>query len=345
MRILEVSETRGIGDVVKTTLSRVGEKYATGASSSTPINKTAIAQFPAERNSANDSNNDYNVNDLYKNGLLFTAFNYTGRTTGSLRSFRKEQNKRADYKQTPTKDAVVNILMPRGMTDIDQINHRFNNVGDSIVSRGGGTVSGAISTVASHALFGALESVTQGVMADYGEQIYVAARSMYAGAENRIKTFTWELVPQNVYDLIEIVKIYELFSYYSYGHIGTSGFAKQIKTALDEWYKSTFINRLDDKRDPNNKDLMFENVTSFLSNVNVVTNPVIWTIKNFGKTSSFDGRADVFGPAQIQSIRFDKTPDATFNGLAIAPNLPSSFTLEVTFREILTLTQADLYSE
>ncbi|HBU6287460.1 TPA: baseplate tail-tube junction protein, partial [Escherichia coli] len=33
-----------------------------------------------------------------------------------------------------------------------------------------------------------------------------------------------------------------------------------------------------------------------------------------------------------------------FNGLAIAPNLPSTFTLEITMREIITLNRASLYA-
>jgi hypothetical protein len=56
-----------------------------------------------------------------------------------------------------------------------------------------------------------------------------------------------------------------------------------------------------------------------------------------------DGREDIFGPCQIQSIRFDKTPNGHFNGLAIAPNLPSTFTLEITMREILTLNRGNVY--
>ncbi|CAH1068985.1 Tail-tube assembly protein [Acinetobacter phage MD-2021a] len=88
-----------------------------------------------------------------------------------------------------------------------------------------------------------------------------------------------------------------------------------------------------------------ESVTSFLSNVITVSNPTVWFIQNFGTQSKYDGLADIFGPAQIQSIRFDKAPDGNFNGLAIAPNMPSTFVLEVTFREILTQNRASIYGE
>lgn len=340
---MKVTEIKGI-DTVVNHIKNIGEKSADGVTSVLPTTKVKIAQYPAERNAANDSTRDYNVNDLYKNGLLFSAFNFAGRTTGSLRDFRSTHNTKQSYTTSLTRDALVNILMPRGITDIDTITHKFNSVQDSLVTRGGGTVSGALSSVASHTVFGALESLTQGMMADAGEQIYTAARSMYAGAENRTKTYVWELTPQNVYDLIEIIRIYELFSYYSYGSTGKSSVAKNIKSTVDEWYKSTLLEPLTPEG-ADKSGTIFESITSFLTNVNVVSNPVIWTIKNFGKSSSFDGRSDVFGPAQIQSIRFDKTPDTQFNGLAIAPNLPSSFVLEVTFREILTLNQSDLFKD
>ena len=89
---------------------------------------------------------------------------------------------------------------------------------------------------------------------------------------------------------------------------------------------------------------LFEKITASLTNVLVVSNPTIWMVKNFGYTSKFDGLTDVFGPCQIQSVRFDKTPNGQFNGLAVAPNLPSTFTLEITMREIITLNRSSLYA-
>ena len=105
--------------------------------------------------------------------------------------------------------------------------------------------------------------------------------------------------------------------------------------------KNTFINKITD--DGKEHKTVMESVTSFLSNVIVVSNPTIWFIQNFGTLTQFDQTADLFGPAQIQSIRFDKSPDGNFSGLAIAPNLPSTFILEITFREILTLNRGSLY--
>ncbi|UYD57614.1 baseplate tail-tube junction protein [Aeromonas phage B614] len=341
MKVTEILDG-GVQDVVKGILK--GENPALGSSPRQPISKISIAQFPAERNAANDSTQDFNVNDLYKNGLILSAFNYAGRQTGDLRTFRSNQNNIGDYRKGVVKEAIANILMPRGQTDIDTINHKFNDVQQSLVERGNGSITGALSSMASHAVYGGLESITQGAFADRGEQVYIASRAMYAGAENRTKTYTWQLTPRNVYDLIEILKIYEMLSYYSYGSVEKSASANEIRKSLDEAYRETIINPLTPEA-THGQTTMFERITSFLSNVNVVANPIIWTIRNFGQTSSFDARSDIFGPAQIQSIRFDKSPDGHFGGLAIAPNLPSSFVLEVTFREILALNRSDLYSE
>lgn len=328
--------------------------------------KTMTAQYPAERAAGIDDVDSTEVNQLYQNGLLFTAYEYTSRTTPDLRSMRsKEQNKvkraisgaqkilsavksvnSGDQKSSKTTKApVANILLPRSKSDVDNTNHKFNDVGESIITRGNGTATGALSNLASTAVFGALESVTQGVVADYGEQIYNTSRSMYAGAENRTKSYTWEFTPRSPEDLNQILKIYEIFNYFSYGNTGTSAFAKQIKAVIDEWYKNTFIKPINDTMGTSIDNSTIESVTSFLTNVITITNPTVWFIQNFGTQSKYDGIADIFGPAQISSIRFDKSPDGEFHGLAIAPNMPSTFVLEVTFREILTLNRAALYGE
>lgn len=333
-----------------------GEKISAGQSKIAPIQKTISAQYPAERSSGNDSTGDFRVSDLYKNGLLFTAYDYSARTTPDMRSLR-EQFQRGlgngsfnplrnfisgsyttdKFNSTP----VANLLLPRSKSDTDSVSHRFNDVGESLITKGGNSATGILSNVASTSVFGAIESITQGVMADNGEQIYTTARSMYAGPDNRTKVFTWELTPRNVQDLIQIIKIYEVFNYFSYGETGNSAFAEDLKEKIDSWYKSTFFKK--EAIESFDGQLVGEQITSFLSKVIVVSNPTVWFIRNFGTTSSFDGRADIFGPCQIQSIRFDKTPDGNFNGLAVAPNLPNTFVLEITFREILTLNRGNLY--
>lgn len=335
-------------------IQKTGTKVSAGQSPTKGNIKTLVAQFPAERANGSDNTLDLRVNDLYRNGLLFTAYNYGNRDTGSLRDFRKKKNTAQIFEKiglstttTLSQDSVANILLPRSQSDVDTISHKFNDVGESLKSKGGGTISGALSNMASTAVFGALESITNGIMADHGEQIYTTARSMYAGPDNRTKVYTWHLTPRTVQDLMQILKIYEIFAYFSYGSHGNSAYAKEIKAAIDEWYKSTLTNAAEftGARGAEVSNTIFENITSFLTNVIVVTNPTIWMIKNFGKTTSYDGRQDAFGPCQIQNIRFDKSPNGQFNGLSIAPNLPSTFVLEVTFREIMTLNRNSLFNE
>lgn len=318
---------------------------------------TLTAQFPSERASGNDSSGIY-INDLYNNGLLFTAYDYKSRVTDSLRDFRNKGNTikgfglsisnggKAEYTSNRgvgfDREAVANILLPRSQSDVDAVSHKFNDVGESLVTRGGGTISGALSTMASTAVFGGLESLTGGYLADKNEQIYNTARSMYAGADPRTKNYVWNLTPRSIEDLRNILIIYETFVELSYGSSGISSTAKQLKAEVDAWYKKTILS----KTVPEGADTtgtVFEGITDFLTNVTTVSNPTIWMISNFGKRSEYEGRSDVFGPAQISNVRLDKSPDGKFGGLAISPNLPSTFVLEVSFREILTLSRGTVF--
>lgn len=346
-----------LDDVFQTGIDSLnnGIKTSAGFTEKRP-EQTLTAQFPSERASGNDANS-YTINDLYNNGLLFTAYEYKSRTTPSLRDFRQKHNTKqgfgvnnvggmvtysSDRKTTFDKEAVANILLPRSQTDADMVNHKFNDVSESLITKGGGSVGGALSNMASSAVFGALESVTGGYLADHGEQIYNTARSMYAGADARTKTYVWSLTPRTVEDLRNILIIYETFVELSYGSSGVSGTAKQLKSEIDNWYKKTLLTKtVPDAADKSGT--VFEGVTDFLSNVITVSNPTVWIITNFGKRTAIEGRNDSFGPAQISSVRLDKSPDGKFNGLAISPNLPSTFMLEVTFREILTLSRGTVF--
>lgn len=347
-------------------INRLGSIVAAGQNSHEDerIQQVFEAQYPDGRASATDHTDDTRIQDLYENGLLFTAIEYKGRTSPELTDMRGQVQKQLETKinqatgiinkirgktsknknkiTSAIKNPVAQILLPRSKSDNDIISHKFNDVGESLITRGNGTATGILSNIASTAVFGAIESATQGIMADNSEQIYNTARSMYAGAENRTKTYTWELTPRTEGDLVQIVRIYELFSFLSYGVTGNSTYAKEIKKSIDDWYKNTFITKITPDNAPSQKTMM-ESVTSFLSNVIVVSNPTVWFIQNFGTLTNYDKQADIFGPAQISNIRFDKSPDGDFGGLAIAPNLPSTFVLEITFREILTLNRSSLY--
>lgn len=348
------------------TIKKSGTEVSAGYTKKSQAPQTFSAQYPAERAAGNDSTKN-SAGDLYKNGLLFTGYDYKARSTPDLIKHRTERleqlgqvirtagsrivsgltngGQRSDIgnDQKVSKIPVANILLPRSKSDADVINHKFNDVQDSLITRGNGTATGVLSNMASTAVFGALESVSQGFLSDKGEQIYNTSRSMYAGPEHRQKIYTWELTPRSIEDLIEIMKIYEIFNYYSYGIAGKSAYAAELKNHIDDWYKKTFINNLTPE-DSDRSGTFMESVTSFLSNVITVNNPTIWYVQNFG-TSKFDGRKDIFGPAQIQSIRFDRAPDGEFKGLAIAPNMSSTFILEITMREVMALSRASVYGD
>lgn len=332
-----------------------GVKASAGFTSKTE-SSTLTAQFPAERASGNDSSGIF-INDLYNNGLLFTAYDYIKRDTYSLRDFRNKHNTATGFGLAISngvssytnnrevgfdRESVANILLPRSQSDVDTVSHKFNDVGESLVTRGGGTISGALSAMASTAVFGGLESLTGGYLADKNEQIYNTARSMYAGADPRTKNYVWHLTPRTLEDLRNILIIYETFFELSYGSSGVSSTAKQLKAEVDAWYKKTILA----KTVPDGADTsgtVFEGITDFLTNVTTVSNPTVWMISNFGKRSAYEGRNDSFGPAQITNVRLDKSPDGKFGGLAISPNLPSTFVLEVSFREILTLSRGTIF--
>lgn len=341
-----------------------------------------ILQYPAERSSAVDGN-DESVSRLYRNGLVFKAYNYDSRTTPDLAAQRGEESKKQettgsepaeakkDTIETPKfsasliqsakasvgrtaapkkaakrydgvkKEHVCTILMPRSKSDNDVTSHKFNDVGESLITRGNGSITGVLSHMASHNVFGAIDSMTQGLMADKNEQIYTTARSMYSGADNRTKTFTWELTPRTLADLENILKIYQIFNFYSYGTVGNSKYAKGIKAAIDEWYKKTFIKPLTPDG-ANTSGTIMEGITEFLTNVITVSNPTIWYVNHSTFNSDgFSNSFELFGPAQIQNIRFDRAPDGQFSGLEVAPNVSSTFVLEITMREILVLNRVD----
>ena len=270
-----------VKEITADLIKKSGEKISAGQSTKSEVaTKTYTAQFPTGRASGNDTTGDFQVTDLYKNGLLFTAYNMSSRDSGSLRSMRSNYSSSSssilstarntisstvsklsnglisnNNSGTISKAPVANILLPRSKSDVDTSSHRFNDVQESLISRGGGTATGVLSNIASTAVFGALESITQGIMADNNEQIYTTARSMYGGAENRTKVFTWDLTPRSTEDLMAIINIYQYFNYFSYGETGKSQYAAEIKGYLDDWYRSTLIEPLSPEDAAKNKTL------------------------------------------------------------------------------------------
>ena len=78
-----------VKEITADLIKKSGEKISAGQSTKSEVaTKTYTAQFPTGRASGNDTTGDFQVTDLYKNGLLFTAYNMSSRDSGSLRSMR-----------------------------------------------------------------------------------------------------------------------------------------------------------------------------------------------------------------------------------------------------------------
>ncbi|QLA10597.1 baseplate tail tube cap [Shewanella phage Thanatos-2] len=299
---------------------------------------TIAISYPAELDGTNNASNPN-----YKSFLIFTAYDFDKRDSGSLRTFRQVQLAEQDKNAKPALNTsvIANLQLPMSKSDVDSTNHKFNDVGDSLITRGGGTATGVLSNVASTAVFSMVESLTQGVMADNNEQMYTASRSLYGGAEHRTKVFTWDITPRSQKDLEHIIAIYETMQLLSYGRVGQSQYTENTKKILESGYKDMLKNVTPDGADLSNT--LFSKGADFLKNVIVVSNPTVWFVRAITTLPSNNKfNKDVFGPCQIQSIRFDKTPNGQFNGLEDAPAMSSSFVLEITMREILALNRESI---
>lgn len=120
------------------------------------------AEFPSQRAAGID--NAYNASSLYNNGLLFTAYDFSGGlapgSKDNYRSLRQAaQNAQqilsantgnVRYKQVlntrtmGTLNPICQILLPRSLNDNEVNSHRYQDATDSIVAKG---LSRAVSNV------------------------------------------------------------------------------------------------------------------------------------------------------------------------------------------------------
>lgn len=139
------------------------------------------AEFPSQRAAGID--NAYNASSLYNNGLLFTAYDFTGGlapgSKDNYRSLRQAaQNAQqilsantgnVRYKQVlntrtmGTLNPICQILLPRSLNDNEVNSHRYQDATDSIVAKG-------LSRAVSNVIWGAVESVSGGILADRRKQ-------------------------------------------------------------------------------------------------------------------------------------------------------------------------------
>lgn len=322
------------------------------------------AEFPSQRAAGID--NAYNASSLYNNGLLFTAYDFTGGlapgSKDNYRSLRQAaQNAKqilsantgnVRYKQVlnvkgpiGTINPICQILLPRSLNDNEVNSHRYQDMTDSIVAKG-------LSRAVSNVIWGAIESVSGGILADRREAVDIGTKAAFQGSDKRTKMYYNTFVIENRHDLLELIKIYYLFTVMGYGTTsgGTAaeiaGLAKQTinesTTAVVKWG-----NNLATGNGPtptvSNGSIISDQMVDFVTNIEVIKSPPVWFIRDFQTGDSLRFPHSTFGPAGITSVRFGRTMDNIVNTLRESPNTPISVEIEIQFMELIDMRQDSIF--
>ncbi|QPI18048.1 tail tube cap [Pectobacterium phage POP12] len=327
---------------------------AAGGSSITQsmLNKPMVtAQFPSQRAAAID--NAYNSSSLYNNGLLFTAYDLKGGfapgSKGNMRSLRQAAQKlksgALNVKQVLNNssnkagmDPICQILLPRSLNDNEVNSHRYQDANDAITTKG-------FSRVASNMLWGAIESVTQGVLADRREALDVGTKGAFQGSDKRTKMYYNTFVIENRNDLMELIKIYYLFTVLGYGTTG-GGSPKEVARYIIDGYNSAVdatFGFISEGVTNTRTSTIGESIVNFFTNVEVITSPPVWFIRDFQVGDGLRLPHSTFGPAGITSVRFGKSMDNIVNTLRESPNTPIAVEIEIQFMELIDMRQDSIF--
>ena len=318
------------------------------------------AEFPSQRAAGID--NAYNASSLYNNGLLFTAYDFSGGlapgSKDNYRSLRQAaQNAQqilsantgnVRYKQVlntrslGTLNPICQILLPRSLNDNEVNSHRYQDATDSIIAKG-------LSRAVSNVIWGAVESVSGGILADRREAIDIGTKAAFQGSDKRTKMYYNTFVIESRNDLLELIKIYYLFTVLGYGT--TSGgtpaeLAGQVKTAYNSM-ASKAANTIAPSSNPTNpsdfNNSIGDQIIDFVSNVEVIKSPPVWFIRDFQTGDSLRFPHSTFGPAGITSVRFGRTIDNIVNTLRESPNTPIAVEIEIQFMELIDMRQDSIF--
>lgn len=280
--------------------------------------------------------NNNMMDSLYKDNLIFNAYDLSGNRTrnGILGSAIDVITGKDNYGLNS--NSLVNIMMPRSTTDIDEHTHEFVTSEQSLMSRGNDSIGNAIGSGISTMVADIFDNMTKGHFADSGEAIGTPTRATYKGAGHRTKTYTWKLSPRNLADLVSLMQIVRAFALYSYGTSSNSkivgSLANDIITGIRNHYGKN--------HDINGVNLTSEDIINSFRYVKVMTNPTLWYIRNYNhKSLGALNDSSIFGPANIINMKINKVPDGTFQGFSSAPNMASSYLIEITFREAISHTR------
>lgn len=361
MKITVLDDTTdSFKDIINRGISSGGASTTEKALSQTIV----TAEFPSQRAAGID--NAYNASSLYNNGLLFTAYDFSGGLTpgskDSLRSLREaaqnpsqvlssgtgnvRYNQVLNTKTFGALNPICQILLPRSLNDNEVNSHRYQDANDSFLSKG-------LSRVASNMIWGAVESITGGLMSDRREALDIGTKAAFQGSDKRTKMYYNTFVIENRNDLLELIKIYYLFTILGYGT--TSGgsakeVAAQVKTAAGSLIDSAAngINSAiagsgNATPDTTGISNTTDQVVDFFSNVEVIKSPPVWFIRDFQSGDSLRLPHSTFGPAGITSVRFGRSMDNIVNTLRESPNTPIAIEIEIQFMELIDMRQNSIF--
>ncbi|QPX76454.1 putative baseplate tail tube cap [Cronobacter phage vB_CsaM_Invicta] len=321
------------------------------------------AEFPSQRAAGID--NAYNASSLYNNGLLFTAYEFTGGfapgSKDNYRSLRQAaQNAQqilsantgnVRYKQVlsnrtiGTLNPICQILLPRSLNDNEVNSHRYQDATDSIVAKG-------LSRAVSNVIWGAIESASGGILADRREAVDVGTKAAFQGSDKRTKMYYNTFVIESRYDLLELIKIYYLFTVLGYGTT-SGGTAAEIAELAKQTINTSstagakLINNAIAGNGPtptvSNGSIISDQAVDFVTNIEVIKSPPVWFIRDFQTGDSLRFPHSTFGPAGITSVRFGRTMDNIVNTLRESPNTPIAVEIEIQFMELIDMRQDSIF--
>ncbi|QFR55697.1 baseplate [Yersinia phage JC221] len=351
-------------DEVKSLVGKkVGIPSAGSSATSKALSTMVTAEFPSQRAAGID--NAYNASSLYNNGLLFTAYDFSGGLTpgskDNLRSLRiAAQNPQqilsaatgnVKFRQVLNTTSfgalspICQILLPRSVNDNEINSHRYQEATDSFLSKG-------LSRVLSNMVWGAVDSIGGGgILADRRESLEVGAKSAFQGSDRRTKMYYNTFVIENRNDLVELIKIYYLFTVLGYGTTSTGTpqeVAEKIKNGYNELaaYLTNIISPGSNQSTADAfKGGMVNNAIDYLSNVEVIKSPPVWFIRDFQTGEGIRFPHSTFGPAGITSVRFGRSMDNIVNTLRESPNTPIAVEIEIQFSELIDMRQDSIFDQ
>lgn len=357
-------------DNIESTSFKVGSDISPGQSTSAAKLTSIVKSFPSNLKSI--AGDTVNKNTEAPVCLMFQAYDITSASVSDLQNLRgsyinkssrlatgtkaaanllgnKASNIQAAFRQATnmalykntgyyTKDAVATFLMPTSSTDVEVVQNKFNANSQGKLDRAGGSFSNMLSNAASDFFASGIENAT-GIYADANEALYSASRQIFAGTEVQRRDFTFSCVLKNKKDSDELNEIIEYFKYFSHGSVGNSTVSKELTKKAAATVGNIVTGATEFLGFENHKSTTdaIDTVANFFSNAQITSNPTVWFVKKVGTGVQAN---NIFGPAQIVSVRCDDAPDGEFFSNMLETTAPMKRNLVITMQEITPRTRA-----